>query len=168
MKRTIPWRTIATFAILALGSLQILGHAIGSRTVRGLGLATGIAPYPKVFCEAEGYEPFAAKFEIVGTDATGTEQTIPITPERYSQLAGSYNRRNVYGAALAFAPRLPENLRDHLFSQVLAPGSPLPWELDLPLLENRRIVITPRSGETVPRYAYEIGAGPREQVTKNN
>ena len=148
--------TVLTLLIGVLGSLQIIGHATGSRTLRGLGLATGIAPYPKVFCEAEGYEPFAATFIITGTDAEGTPVAIPLTAERYSQLEGPYQRRNVYGAALAYAPRLPENLRDHLFSKVLGDDSLLSSELDLPPLTDPQITITARDGEATPTYQFQL------------
>ena len=148
--------TALTLLIGVLGSLQIVGHATGSRTIRGLGLATGIAPYPKVFCEAEGYEPFAANFTITGTDDNGAPVQIPLTAERYSQLKGPYQRRNVYGAALAYAPRLPEDLRNHLFSKVLADESPLSSELDLPSLTDPKITINARDGEDTPSYQFQL------------
>ncbi len=104
-------RNIATFVILGIALLQMLGHATGSKTLRGIGLLSGISPYPKVFCESKGYEPFAAKFTLIGEDSDDATIEIPLTAERYSQLAGPYNRRNVYGAALAYAPRLPDDPR---------------------------------------------------------
>lgn len=145
-----------TLLIGLIGSLQIIGHATGSRTIRGLGLASGIAPYPKVFCEAEGYEPFAASFIISGNDAAGNLVKVPLTAERYSRLKGPYQRRNVYGAALAYAPRLPEDLRRHLFSDVLADDSPLASELNLPVLINPQITIMAREGEETPTYQFEL------------
>lgn len=148
--------TILTLLIGALGSLQMIGHAVGSRNLRGLGLATGIAPYPKVFCESEGYEPFAATFEIHGHSPTGDEIKIPLTAERYSQLAGPYQRRNVYGAALAYAPRLPEKLREHLFSKVLTENSPLSTELLLPPLTDPKITIQARDGEATQTYQFQL------------
>ncbi|MGJ8698147.1 MAG: hypothetical protein ACSHYF_17640 [Verrucomicrobiaceae bacterium] len=145
-------RNLATAAILAVASLQMVGHFTGSKNLRGLGILSGISPYPKVFCEADGYEPFAANFTLIGEDATGTTLEIPLTAERYSQLAGPYNRRNVYGAALAYAPRLPDDLRAHLFTQL----DPLFAELNLPSLENPRLRITARPGETTSEYLYPL------------
>lgn len=146
MKKLIP------YLILAVGSLQMLGYFSNSRTLRGLGTVTGISPYPKVFCAADGYEAFAASYAYVGEDDRGVTQIFPITPERYAQLSGPYHRRNVYGAALAFAPRLPEDLRTHLFTQL----KPLLTELHLPELNNARIEITTRSGEITQFYQYPI------------
>ena len=136
--------------ICVIGTLQIAGYLTGSRALRGAGLATGISPFPKVFCEADGYEPFAATFSL--TDDKG--QNIAINAERYSQLRGPYQRRNVYGAALAYAPRLPDDLRDHLFAKVLLPESPLAEELNLPDLRNPKIQIRTRAGESPSAYEY--------------
>ncbi len=145
-------RDLATLAILAIASLQMLGHFTGSKTLRGIGTLSGISPYPKVFCEADGYEPFAATFTLISENAEGITQEIPLTAERYAQLTGPYNRRNVYGAALAYAPRLPDDLRSHLFTKM----APLFEELNLPLLRNTRILIEPREGETTTEYLYTI------------
>ena len=145
-------RNIATFVILGIALLQMLGHATSSKTLRGIGLLSGLSPYPKVFCEAKGYEPFAAKFTLIGEDSDGATIETPLTAECYSQLAGPYNRRNVYGAALAYAPRLPDDLRTHLFTQL----DPLFKELNLPPLQNTRILIEPRSGEATTEYLYSI------------
>ena len=145
-------RTFLTFLIGGIGCLQIIGYATDSQTIRGLGLISGIAPYPKVFCEADGYEPFAAEFKVVDSDNT----EIPLTAERYSQLDGPYQRRNVYGAALAYAPRLPEDLRNHLFEKILTDDFTLSEELDLVDLNKPSIVIKPRSGETPDHYQYSL------------
>jgi hypothetical protein len=141
---------ILAVSICVIGSLQMIGHLTGSRALRGAGLATGISPFPKVFCEADGYEPFAAAFSL--TDDKGVD--IAIDAERYSQLRGPYQRRNVYGAALAYAPRLPDDLRDHLFAKVLLPASPLVEELNLPDLQNPKIQIRTRAGESPSTYEY--------------
>ena len=68
------------------------------------------------------------------------------------------NRREVIPfldfAALAYAPRLPDELRDQLFDRIILPGSPLPTELALPALQNPRIHIDARAGETTPSYDF--------------
>lgn len=145
-------QTFLTFLIGGVACLQMVGHFTDSRTLRGLGLATGIAPYPKVFCVAKGYEPFAAQFTI--TDSNDTE--IPLTAERYSQLQGPYQRRNVYGAALAYAPRLPDQLRNHLFEKILSDEFTLSRELDFSGLNDPTITITPRPGEKTDHYQYSL------------
>ena len=141
-------RNLLALLVLAVGSLQMLGHLAGSRVLRGIGLASGIAPFTKVFCEADGYEAFAARFELHGNRADGSRWCRPLDPACYAQLEGPYNRRNVYGAALAFAPRLPGELRDALLGPALDPGSPLRSELDIPSdVDDLRVTIHPRHGE---------------------
>ena len=148
-------RNALAIAVLAIGSLQILGSLCGSRALRGLGLASGISPYTRVFCEADGYEAFAARFELSGCRPDGAAWSCPLDAERYAGLAGPYNRRNVYGAALAFAPRLPAALRDSLITPALAPGSSLRRELDIPdEVDDLQVTIVPRDGERHGPWSY--------------
>lgn len=142
-------RNIFAVSLLAVGSFQMLGYLTGSRILRGLGLASGVAPFPKVFCAADGYEAFAASFALSGIREDGSVWSRPLDAEWYSKLRGPYNRRNVYGATLAFAPRLPVDLRQSLLSAALRPGSSLRAELEIPEnVRDLKIVITPRPGET--------------------
>ena len=76
-------------------------------------------------------EGWAAEFTIVCESAEG-RIAIPITPELYSQLAGPYNRRNVYGAALAGGPKLPRPMWEAVFRHGFGPGGPLRAEFGLP------------------------------------
>ena len=141
--------------LLVIGSLQMIGYLTNLRVLRGIGLASGIAPFPKVFCAAHGYEAFAATFFLEGTLANGELWSQPLTPEFYSRLRGPYNRRNVYGAALAFAPRLPQELRDELLRESLAPMSQLRRELGVPAdLREIRVRIVPRVGELEGPFLY--------------
>ena len=100
-----------------------------------------MAPCPKVFCDMGGMEPFASCFEII---ADGDKTTrIPITPELYRQLRGPYNRRNVYGAAIAAAPILPERVWRTVFSYAFNPNGQL--RHDLALLKTNSIHILVRA-----------------------
>lgn len=139
---------LIAIVVLVIGSTQMVGYLTGLRPLRGIGLASGVAPFPKVFCEADGYEAFAARFQLEGTRPDGSSWIAPLDPERYARIQGPYNQRNVHGATLAFAPRLPEDLRRSLISGALAPESCLRRELDIPEdLTDLRVVITPRPGE---------------------
>ena len=142
-------RNVFALIMLAVGSLQMIGYLIGSNVFRGIGLASGIAPFPKVFCEAKGYEAFAATFVVSGKMPDDKTWSRSLDPVWYSQLKGPYNRRNVYGAALAFAPRLPEEVRKMLLRKSLSPDSSLRRELKIPdSIQDLKVTITPRSGET--------------------
>jgi hypothetical protein len=118
--------------ITALGCTQMVGYFTGSRVLRGIGLASVAAPLPKVFSDVDGLETFASSFTLHGVNAHGTPFELPITPEIYARLEGCYNRRNVYGAALSYAPRMPEPLWSAVFCYGLKPGGPLLREFDLP------------------------------------
>jgi len=148
-------RNILAVVLLIVGSSQMIGYLTGLKPLRGVGLASGVSPFPKVFCEADGYEAFAASFRLEGQRADGTLWVREFDPEWYSQLSGPYNRRNVYGAALAFAPRLPEKLRDHLLDEALSPTSRMRSELNIPDdLQGETIVITPREPEIHGPWKY--------------
>lgn len=114
---SIPPRWIGwcALAITALGCLQFVGYALQLDRLRGLGAAIGFAPYTKVFCDVDGFETFAARFALSYELPDGRIGELPVTPELYQQLAGPYNRRNVYGAALSYAPRLPEPIWQSVF-----------------------------------------------------
>lgn len=125
-------RNIAAAALLVLGLLQMIGEACGSRVMRGLGAATAAAPFPKVFCDMEGLEGFASTFTLIGKTSSGAVFETKITPELYAGLRGSYNRRNAYGAAISFAPRLPEAMWHSVANYALGANGRLRTELGLP------------------------------------
>lgn len=153
-------RNVIAILLLGIGSLQMAGYLTGSKILRGAGLASGISPFPKVFCEADGYEAFAAGFSLAGI-LDGRPWGMVLTPEIYSRLDGPYNRRNVYGASLAFAPRLPVELRENLFAKSLSPGSAMRMELGIPAdVTGLKVIVTPRDGERHGPWIYEIPTAP--------
>jgi len=140
---------------MVIGTFQIAGYTLNLPFLRGIGLASGIAPFTKVFCDADGYEAFAASFLIQGVREDGSTWSRPLDPEWYAQLQGPYNRRNVYGAALSFAPRLPWELRDVLIKKSLVPGSALRRELGVPEdLKELQVVIISRPGADAQSWTY--------------
>jgi hypothetical protein len=92
--------------LLVVGLLQMAGDVLGVGALKGFGAATGASPAPKVFSSAHGLETFSSEFVVEWTDHEGREQAVKLTPEIYSRLQGPYNRRNVFGAALAYGPVL--------------------------------------------------------------
>ena len=121
----------SALALLLIGSLQMAGFVTGSKALRGIGAATGAAPLPKVFSAVNGYETFATQFTLVYEDRGATVRTL-ITPELYSNLRGPYNRRNVYGGALAYGPCLPDALWRPVLRYGLSADGPLHRELHVP------------------------------------
>lgn len=132
MPASLKRANIIAVLITALGCTQMIGYAVNSRILRGLALASTAAPLPKVFSDVDGIETFASAFVLRGRDARGASFELPITPEFYARLEGCYNRRNVYGAALSYAPRMPEELWSAVFCYGLQPGGPLRREFGLP------------------------------------
>ena len=101
-------RTGLYYFLFAVGIIQPVGYLIDSRIIRGIGAATAASPLPIVFSDAKGLETFASRFTLIATQRNGTRTSIAITPELYNRFEGPYNRRNVYGAAISYGPRLPK------------------------------------------------------------
>jgi hypothetical protein len=110
----------------------MVGDAAGIAPLKGIGAALAASPLPKVFSDVRGLETFASEFTLLATLPSGGELAQPITPRLYARLGGPYNRRNVYGAALAYAPRLPPPLWQAVFCYGLGPWGPLRRELGIP------------------------------------
>lgn len=117
--------------ICLLGCLQMTGYLTGSVALRGIGAATAASPLPKVFGDVDGLETFASEFTLHYRRPSGAVVQMAITPELYGRLSGPYNRRNVYGAALSYAPRLPRELWEPVFCYALAADGPVRAELGL-------------------------------------
>jgi sterol desaturase/sphingolipid hydroxylase (fatty acid hydroxylase superfamily) len=104
------WHSAMQYAapafLLALGLLQMAGDVLGMPILRGAGAVTTASPAPKVFTRIRGLESFSAQFFLEWTDTDGVEHSLHVTPEVSSRLRGPYNRRNVYGAALAGGPQM--------------------------------------------------------------
>jgi hypothetical protein len=117
----------SAIALLVLGLLQMSGdllEQVGLETVgrplKGVGAASTASPAPKVFSVARGLETYSTRFYLEWTDRAGAEHSLLLTPEVYGRIRGPYNRRNVYGAALAYGPVLATNDRTKpLFRSVI-------------------------------------------------
>ena len=124
---------VFSYLLIGLGSLQLLGLATGSQTVRGLGFATGASPLPLVFSKFRGVENFTADFFIQVEFENGEHLETQLTSEMYSHLKGPYNRRNPYGAVLAYGPMLTEKhevaMRDQILRYGICADGPLAVEL---------------------------------------
>ncbi len=95
--------------LIMLGSIQMIGDLANIPILKGIGQATNASPAPKVFTSQKGYETFSKRFFFEVTDKQGERQIIEITPHNYQHLKGPYNRRNMYGATISYAPVLVKN-----------------------------------------------------------
>jgi hypothetical protein len=109
----------AAIILLIVGFLQMTGDVLGLSALRGIGAATVTSPAPKVFSAARGLETYSSRFFLEWTDRQGQAHSVALTPEIYSRLAGPYNRRNVYGAALAYGPVLSTDPRTQSMFQAV-------------------------------------------------
>ena len=129
-EKTINRANLLCILLFIFGLTQMLGYYLDSKLLRGVGAAYLTSPMPKVFSDVAGLETFASKFTLIYRTDDDQEHEIPITPELYSKIRGPYKRRNVFGAALSYAPRLPEELWQPVFDYGFS--GPLKHELELP------------------------------------
>ena len=157
---------VAAGGLLVLGLLQMAGHVLHLPALAGIAAATAASPAPKVFSTVRGLETFSTRFYVAGHTSDGRELMWPITPERYAGLEGPYNRRNVFGALLAYGPVLASDPRTRpLFEAVsgyaFCRGAPLLAELGIPthdLVGGVSVRLLPRAGIGVPDLPLELEA----------
>lgn len=150
---------VFALVILGWGGTAMLGDVLRLPALKGLGLASAAAPYTKVFCQAEDradgrkFETFAMGFRLHYRLEDGSARSMEITPEVYQNMRGPYQRRNVYGAVLAYGPALPERLRRNTLEYALAPGGAVQRELGVPEgATDFRIELTSRTRGAANRW----------------
>lgn len=92
--------------LIMMGCLQMAADLLNWPRLKALALMSHASVCPKVFTSQNGYETFSAQFWIEYVDDQGKDHQVEITPSRIQKLKGPYNRRNLYGAALSYAPVL--------------------------------------------------------------
>jgi hypothetical protein len=137
------YRNAAIFLVI-LGVAQMAGDLLKIVPLKAIAAATGASPAPKVFSAVQGLETYSTRFHL---DLGHTHAEL--TPELYSRMRGPYNRRNVYGAALAYAPVLPAALRDPVTKHALCGDAPLLRELGLRATRTPAVVLEPLPGTSL-------------------
>ena len=154
-------RRVLPLALLALGLLQVTGDTLEhlgatgiGPAIKGLAAATAASPAPKVFSAVRGLETYSTRF-VIEWDEPGGRRAETLTPERYARLRGPYNRRNAYGAALAYGPVLAINAATRpMLESVLA----FALTGDVPLLGELGLDATARTGPVRVRYEPLVSA----------
>ena len=140
--------------MLVLGCVQMAADVLRLPRLRALAAATAASPAPKVFSSVRGLETYSTHFFLEWTDTHGAAHSLPLSPELYSRLEGPYNRRNAYGAVLAYGPVLVSDpITQPMFQAVARYGlcgkAPLLSELGIDpstVMGVRRIRLEPRAG----------------------
>ena len=132
--------------LLAVGLAAIVGDLTGSAPLHALGVAWNSSPAPLVFASRGGLEGFSSTFHVEGTDGRVT-----LDPAIYARMRGPYNRRNVYGAALAGGPWLAEHphlgrLHASVAARALCGERSLLDELEVEVGRPLRVIVEPRPG----------------------
>jgi hypothetical protein len=99
---------LAAVVILLLGVLQMVGDLFGVTELKGVGAASMASPAPKVFSSVQGLETFSTRIYLEWTGIDGEDHSLEFDRDSYAKLQGPYNRRNIYGAALAYGPVLAQ------------------------------------------------------------
>lgn len=141
----------------AIGLAAIAGDTLGIPLLAGAGRATAASPAPKVFTDVRGFETFSAELTLEVRVATGDVRRVTLDPVTARELRGPYNRRNVYGAALAYAPRLPRPLVDDLMRRALLTPGLVAEEVGLPRGgEAAAVEVVSRTDGREQRFRYEV------------
>jgi hypothetical protein len=156
-----PKAVTAFCFLVGLGSLQMVGDVLGLPQLKGFAAATQVSPAMKVFTAHQGYETHAARFSLHWKDEAGLAHVLSLNPETYSRVAGPYNRRNVYGAALAYGPILRADPRTRPMHESVmryafcSPGK-LRGELGIPpQARDLRVVLVPTRDDARRDLEYE-------------
>jgi len=99
-------RRAAPFLLLCLGLAQMAGDVLHLPALKAIAAATAASPAPKVFSAVRGLETYSTHFTLEWEDRSAGRQVLELTPEVNARLRGPYNRRNVFGAVLAYGPVL--------------------------------------------------------------
>jgi len=97
-------KNLAAIGLVILGLAQMTGDLANVPPLKAIAAATGASPAPKVFSAVKGLETYSTRFFVEWHDQVGKAHSLELTPEVYARLKGPYNRRNVFGAVLAYGP----------------------------------------------------------------
>ncbi len=92
--------------VILIGSLSMVGTIAKLDPVKGIGFMTTASPLPLVFSKFRDVENFSSDYYMDIRFKNGETTSFKVTPEIYERAKGPYNRRNPYGAVLAYGPML--------------------------------------------------------------
>lgn len=101
--------TLFASILIFLATIKVIASLLGLEQVSAVASMSNLSPAMKVFTAHKGYETYSSTFHIEALYQDGLTVKKTLTPKLYSHLEGAYNRRNVYGALIAYAPLLVTN-----------------------------------------------------------
>ena len=123
------WLLIGVFVLASTQfsgfALEKLGMSSIGKVFRGVGLVSTASPLPLVFSAHDELETFAQTYTVTlhwTSDSTHRSQRIDIDASVYGKVEGSYNRRNIYGAAFSHGPVIARKSGTELINAVLSYG----------------------------------------------
>jgi len=100
---------LACWFLVFLAVIKVVADLSGWQSVSALAAVTQAAPAMKVFTAHQGYETFSSQYHLTLVKVDGAKERLTLTPKVYQGLQGPYNRRNVYGATIAYGPILSQS-----------------------------------------------------------
>lgn len=101
--------TLAAIILVFFATIKVVADVFGFERLGAVAAVTNVTPAMKVFTAHHGYETYSSVFELTVHYVDGRTVTAELNPANYSGLRGPYNRRNVYGALIAYGPVLVKN-----------------------------------------------------------
>lgn len=111
------------FFLIFLATVKVVADIFDFKKLSALAAITNLAPAMKVFTAHDGYETYSSKFSIKVIHFDGEVVEKNIDSKTYAGLEGPYNRRNVYGALIAYGPYLTSKSNTNKMWQVMADNS---------------------------------------------
>ncbi len=103
-------KTLIGFGVLVFfASIKVVADVFGWTNISSLSAATNLSPAMKVFTAHKGYETYSSDYSIEVNHIDGESKTVNLDSNTYKNISGPYNRRNVFGASIAYGPLLVSN-----------------------------------------------------------
>ena len=149
-------KILSTLLVL-LGLVQSVGHLMGNKTIKSIGLISVASPLPIVFTQQKGFlETFALDFVLV-YEEDEVEKKIKITPELYAKLDKPYNYRNVLGAAISYGPVLPKELVSSILDYAFIEPASVSKMFGIGKMKKACIELSPKTKNVNKKYILNIG-----------
>ena len=97
--------TLFAIILCFFATVKVVADVFGLERLSAVAAITNVAPAMKVFTAHKGYETYSTTFELSVKHVDGQTKNMQLNPKNYSGLKGPYNRRNVYGALIAYSAK---------------------------------------------------------------